>query len=71
MSTLATLPASSTAKRAPDHALSLTMPKRVAKANLPTKTCPVCQRPFVWRKKWERDWDSVIYCSERCRRTGR
>ncbi|WP_201584812.1 DUF2256 domain-containing protein [Psychrobacter sp. HII-4] len=38
------------------------------KANLPQKTCPVCQRPFTWRKKWEKDWEQVIYCSERCRR---
>ncbi|MEK9907213.1 MAG: DUF2256 domain-containing protein, partial [Gammaproteobacteria bacterium] len=27
-------------------------------------------RPFSWRKKWERDWDSVVYCGERCRRQG-
>ena len=38
------------------------------KATLPTKTCLVCQRPFAWRKKWERDWEQVLYCSERCRR---
>ncbi|WP_330110439.1 DUF2256 domain-containing protein [Methylophaga thalassica] len=38
------------------------------KATLPRKTCPVCQRPFSWRKKWQRDWDNVIYCSQRCRR---
>lgn len=44
------------------------MPNGVAKANLPEKTCPVCQRPFAWRKKWARDWDSVVYCSERCKR---
>ena len=42
--------------------------KNVKKANLPTKLCPVCSRPFVWRKKWERVWDEVRYCSERCRR---
>lgn len=47
------------------------MPQGIAKANLPSKLCPVCQRPFVWRKKWARDWDNVIYCSERCRRTGK
>ncbi|CAM4202617.1 DUF2256 domain-containing protein [Psychrobacter arenosus] len=41
------------------------------KVNLPQKTCPVCQRPFTWRKKWERDWEQVIYCSERCRRSGK
>ncbi|WP_313648309.1 DUF2256 domain-containing protein [Pseudomonas oryzihabitans] len=38
------------------------------KGDLPTKLCPVCQRPFAWRKKWERNWAEVRYCSERCRR---
>jgi hypothetical protein len=46
------------------------MPNGVAKANLPTKTCPVCARPFTWRKKWARDWDNVIYCSDKCRSAG-
>jgi hypothetical protein len=23
---------------------------------------------ITWRKKWERDWDRVRYCSDRCRR---
>jgi len=41
----------------------------VNKNNLPSKNCLVCLRPFTWRKKWERDWDNVKYCSERCRRT--
>ena len=40
------------------------------KPNLPQKICPVCQRPFTWRRKWARDWDQVRYCSERCRRKG-
>jgi len=40
----------------------------VKKSELPEKICVVCQRPFVWRKKWERCWDEVRYCSERCRR---
>ena len=39
-----------------------------AKSDLPTKMCPVCQRPFTWRKKWQDCWDEVKYCSERCRR---
>ncbi len=39
------------------------------KANLPSKTCPVCGRPFAWRRKWARDWDRVVYCSARCRRS--
>ncbi|WP_161884674.1 DUF2256 domain-containing protein [Marisediminicola antarctica] len=33
----------------------------------PPKTCPVCARPFEWRKKWERSWLDVVYCSDRCR----
>ncbi|EJC6790214.1 DUF2256 domain-containing protein [Vibrio parahaemolyticus] len=39
------------------------------KSHLPTKLCPVCERPFSWRKKWARNWETVIYCSERCRRS--
>ncbi|MCH8532193.1 MAG: DUF2256 domain-containing protein [Saccharospirillum sp.] len=42
--------------------------KQQRKADLPSKLCPVCQRPFVWRKKWASCWDEVRYCSERCRR---
>ncbi|WP_162495874.1 MULTISPECIES: DUF2256 domain-containing protein [Caldilinea] len=38
------------------------------KPHLPEKICPVCGRPFTWRKKWESCWDEVRYCSERCRR---
>lgn len=43
------------------------MPKRIAKANLPSKICVVRQRPFVWRKKWSKVWDDVKYCSDACR----
>ncbi|MEM9357173.1 MAG: DUF2256 domain-containing protein [Pseudomonadota bacterium] len=39
-----------------------------SKRDLPQKLCPVCQRPFFWRKKWKNNWDDIIYCSERCRR---
>jgi hypothetical protein len=39
----------------------------VKKADLPSKICAVCARPFTWRKKWERDWENVRYCSDRCR----
>lgn len=42
--------------------------KSLKKQHLPQKKCSVCQRPFSWRKKWERDWEHVKYCSERCRR---
>ncbi|WP_121667121.1 DUF2256 domain-containing protein [Mesonia aquimarina] len=38
------------------------------KENLPTKTCTVCQREFSWRKKWERDWENVKYCSKKCQK---
>ena len=38
------------------------------KVNLPQKVCPVCDRPFAWRKKWARDWEQVKYCSEKCKR---
>jgi hypothetical protein len=31
------------------------------------KSCAVCGRTITWRKKWERDWENVRYCSERCR----
>lgn len=44
------------------------MPKQRKKSDLPTKICPVCKLPFTWRKKWERNWDQIRYCSERCRR---
>ncbi|WP_133468676.1 DUF2256 domain-containing protein [Paraglaciecola marina] len=36
------------------------------KSELPTKICVVCERPFTWRKKWQRDWLQVKYCSKRC-----
>lgn len=38
------------------------------KSDLPVKVCPVCGRPFRWRKRWARNWPAVRYCSERCRR---
>ncbi|PHN08532.1 DUF2256 domain-containing protein [Flavilitoribacter nigricans] len=44
------------------------MAKARKKSELPSKICPVCQRPFVWRKKWAKNWEEVRYCSERCRR---
>ncbi len=34
------------------------------------KTCQSCGRTIEWRKKWERDWDSLRYCSTACRRHG-
>lgn len=43
------------------------MPRGVKKVDLPEKICCVCQRPFSWRKKWEKVWDQVKYCSDACR----
>lgn len=37
-------------------------------AKLPVKPCEACGRPIVWRKKWERDWENVKFCSERCKK---
>ncbi len=36
-------------------------------ATVKSKTCVVCGRTIEWRKKWERDWDNVRYCSDQCR----
>ncbi|MFZ4601460.1 MAG: DUF2256 domain-containing protein [Caulobacterales bacterium] len=44
--------------------------KAIAKRDLPEKICAACARPFAWRKKWERDWENVRFCSDRCRATG-
>ncbi|MDB4526970.1 MAG: DUF2256 domain-containing protein [Verrucomicrobiaceae bacterium] len=38
------------------------------KVSLPSKICPACNRPFVWRKKWVDCWREVKWCSQRCRR---
>ena len=37
------------------------------KINLPEKICKTCNRPFSWRKKWEKNWEEVMYCSDKCR----
>jgi hypothetical protein len=40
------------------------------KADLPSKPCTACGRPFAWRRKWAKCWDDVKFCSDACR-TGR
>ena len=37
------------------------------KNDLPQKKCLHCGLPLTWRKKWEKVWDEVKYCSDRCR----
>ncbi len=34
------------------------------------KWCARCGREIEWRKKWERSWDSVKWCSTACRQRG-
>jgi len=47
------------------------MPDKVKKREGETpkkeKICQTCGRTFAWRKKWEKDWDVVKYCSDGCR----
>ena len=47
------------------------MPDRKLKRERETphkdKICKTCGRAFEWRKKWEKDWDGVKYCSDACR----
>ena len=47
------------------------MPDKVHKRESETpkreKICRTCGRAFAWRKKWEKDWDVVKYCSDACR----
>lgn len=33
-----------------------------------TKACATCGRTMTWRPRWARNWSSVRYCSDRCRR---
>lgn len=60
--------------REPVYAQSaMSSPTRSYKGNkqfLPSKPCLVCGREMSWRKKWERNWDEVKYCSEACRKKG-
>ena len=44
------------------------MPRSSATTPKP-KTCAACGRIITWRKKWERDWDQVKFCSKSCRRS--
>lgn len=44
------------------------LPAKLKKGQLPTKICATCGRPFEYRKKWQRCWDEVKYCGEKCQR---
>ncbi|MBL7951747.1 MAG: DUF2256 domain-containing protein [Flavobacteriales bacterium] len=43
------------------------MPRHRRPSDRPEKVCATCGRPFQWRKKWEKVWNDVKYCSDRCR----
>ena len=32
------------------------------------KTCAACGRTMEWRKGWAKNWDTVKFCSDACRR---
>ncbi|PVH80718.1 hypothetical protein DL98DRAFT_183079 [Cadophora sp. DSE1049] len=32
------------------------------------KICATCSRKISWRKKWEKNWDAITYCSDSCRK---
>ena len=32
------------------------------------KKCLACGRAIQWRKKWDKNWEQVKWCSDRCRR---
>jgi hypothetical protein len=36
--------------------------------NTEPKICASCGRQIEWRKKWERSWEQVRFCSDGCRR---
>ncbi|MBM3452178.1 MAG: DUF2256 domain-containing protein [Bacteroidetes bacterium] len=38
------------------------------KRYLPIKICTTCNKEFSWRKKWEKNWNEVKFCSQRCRK---
>ncbi len=46
------------------------MPRHRPPSQRPHKLCPACGRPFAWRKRWEKVWDAVRWCSDACRRRG-
>ena len=41
---------------------------RATAAQPDDKTCASCGRRIEWRKKWEKNWDDVRYCSDACRK---
>lgn len=42
----------------------------MSRSPLPSKPCARCGRTITWRKVWAKDWDSVRWCSDNCRKHG-
>ena len=39
----------------------------IKKSDLPSKICANCHQTFFWRKKWNRAWEEVKFCSKKCK----
>ncbi|MFZ9329535.1 MAG: DUF2256 domain-containing protein [Burkholderiaceae bacterium] len=46
----------------------MSTPFKGNKSYLPSKPCAACGRVMTWRKSWAKNWESVLYCSEACRK---
>lgn len=44
--------------------------ERSASSDRNDKTCVSCGRRIEWRKKWERDWGEIRFCSTSCKKRG-
>ena len=40
----------------------------MSKSTPDSKICESCGRSFEYRKKWEKAWDQVKYCSDSCKK---
>lgn len=40
----------------------------MAKNNIESKICESCGRTIEYRKKWEKDWANIKYCSDACKK---
>jgi hypothetical protein len=40
----------------------------MARAVPPSKPCATCGRAMTWRARWAKNWETVRYCSDGCRR---
>jgi hypothetical protein len=44
-----------------------TVHKRESVTGHEPKACGACGRAMEWRKSWAKNWDSVKFCSDKCR----